>query len=72
MIVNVTVSENDLLSIWAFGIGMLNWKNESNHSTIAALDKAIEICATRNGLSSVYEKICEMGKAEISARVDPS
>ena len=69
---NATVSENDLLSIWAFGIGMLNWKNESNHSTIAALDKAIEICATRNGLSSVHEKICEMGKAEISARIDPS
>lgn len=69
---NTTVSENDLLSIWAFGIGMLNWKNESNHSTIVALDKAIEICATRNGLSSVHEKICEMGKAEISARIDPS
>jgi len=69
---NARVSENDLLSIWAFGLGMLNWKNESTHSTIAALDKAIEICATRNGLSSVHEKICEMGKAEISARIDPN
>lgn len=50
----------------------MNWKNESNHSTIVALDKAIEICSTRNDLSSVHEKICEMGKAEISVRVDPS
>ena len=67
-----SVSENDLLAIWAFGLGILNWKNDSNHSTIAALDKAIEICAKRNELSSVHEKICKMGKAEISARVDPS
>lgn len=50
----------------------MNWKNDSNHSTIAALDKAIEICAKRNELSSVHEKICKMGKAEISACVDPS
>lgn len=69
---NASVSENDLLSIWAFGLGILNWKNESDHSTIAALVKSIEISASRNGLSSVNEKICEMGKAEISARVDPS
>lgn len=48
----------------------MNWKNDSNHSTIAALDKAIEICAKRNELSSVHEKICKMGKAEISACVD--
>ena len=67
-----SVSENDLLAIWALGLGILNWKNDSNHSTIAALDKAIEICAKRNELSSVHEKICKMGKAEISARVDPS
>lgn len=69
---NASVSENDLLSSWAFGLGVLNWKNESDHSTIAALDKAIEICAKRNDLVSVHEKICEMGKAEISVRVDPS
>lgn len=69
---NTNVSEKDLLSIWAFGLGMVNWKNESDHSTIAALDKAIEICAARNGLSSVYTKICEMGKAEISVHVNPS
>ncbi len=50
---------------------MLNWKNESDHSTIVALDRAIEICAKRNDLSSVHEKIHKMGKAEISARVDP-
>lgn len=67
-----SVSGNDLLTIWALGLGILNWKNDSNHSTIAALDKAIEICAKRNELSSVYEKICEMGKAEISVRVEPS
>lgn len=67
-----SASGNDLLAIWALGLGILNWKNDSNHSTIAALDKAIEVCAKRNELSSVHEKICKMGKAEISARVDPS
>ena len=69
---NASVSENELLSIWAFGLGILNWKNESNHSTIAALDKAIEICAKRNKLPSVHEKKCKMGKAEISVGVNPS
>ena len=69
---DASVSENDLLSIWAFGLGMLNWKNESNQSSIVALNKAIEICAERNNLLSLYEKIGEIGKAEISARVDPS
>lgn len=69
---NASASENNLLAIWALGLGILNWKNDSNHSTIAELDKALEICAKRNGLSFVYEKICEMGKAEISVRVDPS
>lgn len=68
---NASVSEGDLLSVWAFGLGILNWKNESNHSTIEALDKAIEICAARNSLSHTHEKICEMGKAETSVRVDP-
>lgn len=67
-----SVSENDLLSIWAFGLGMLNWKNESNHSSIAALDKAIDICIKRNNLSSLHAKIGAMGKAEISACVDPN
>lgn len=44
---NAEVSENDLLSIWAFGLGILNWKNEADRSVIAALDKALEICAAR-------------------------
>lgn len=69
---NASVSKNDLLSIWAFGLGILNWKDESDHSTIVALNQAIDICAKRNGLISVHEKICEMGKAEVSVRVDPS
>lgn len=69
---NASISENTLLAIWTLGLGILNWKNDSHHSIIASLDKAIEIFAKRNGLSSVYEKICEMGKAEISVCVDQS
>ncbi len=68
---NAKICENDLLSIWAFGLGILNWKNESDHSTIVALDKAIEKYAKRNNTSSVFEKICKMGKAEINVHVDP-
>ena len=67
---NAEVSENDLLSIWAFGLGILNWKNEADHSVIAALDKALEICAARNKIISAYEKMHKMGKAEINVRVD--
>lgn len=69
---NANISENDLLSVWAFGLGMLNWKDVSSHSAIAALVKAIEMCAQRNNILSVYEKMCKMGKAEISVRVDSS
>ena len=67
---NAEVSENDMLSIWAFGLGILNWKNEADHSVIAALDKALEICAARNKIISAYEKMHKMGKAEINVRVD--
>lgn len=67
---NAEVSENDLLSIWAFGLGILNWKNEADHSVIAALDKALEICVARNKIISAYEKMHKMGKAEINVRVD--
>ena len=51
---------------------MLNWENESNHSTIETLDREIEISAKRNGLSVVHDKVCKMGKAEMSTRVDSS
>lgn len=69
---NANISEDELLSIWAFGLGILNWKNESHHSTIEALDKAIEICVKRNNISSGNEKIRKMGKAETSVHIDPS
>lgn len=67
----INVSKDELLAFWAFGLGLLNWKNEAHHSTIAALKRAIMLCAERNGIENIYEEICTMGKAEISVHPDP-
>lgn len=41
-------NREQLLLIWTTGMVLLDWRLEDNHSSIAALQKAIEICALRN------------------------
>ena len=55
------------MGVWAWDTEL---ENEADHSVIAALDKALEICAARNKIISAYEKMHKMGKAEINVRVD--
>lgn len=40
-------NREQLLLIWTTGMVLLDWRLEDNHSSIAALQKAIEICALR-------------------------
>lgn len=48
---NVKLKESELLSIWAIGMGLLDWRNKDNHATIHSLQRAVELCAEKMELS---------------------
>ena len=62
---NAILKEEELLYIWAICIGLLDWRNEDNHVTIYSLQRAIELCAKKNGIEHIYNKLKEYGMAYI-------
>lgn len=64
-------SEEQLLLTWTFGIGMLDWKNEGNYSSIAGLKHAIFRNAEQNGIDITEENLKEIGQAEVYCYNDP-
>lgn len=68
---NNIFSEEQLLKLWAFGIGMLDWRNDSNHSAIAGLRHAICKNAEKNNVDVNKEKLGEIGRAELQCYNDP-
>lgn len=64
-------SEEQLLLMWSFGIGMLDWRNEGNYSSIAGLKHAICKNAEQNGIDITEENLKEIGKAEVYCYNDP-
>lgn len=62
---HASITSKDLLAIWAFGLGIMNWKNESDHTMISELYSAIELCAEKNHINSLRNQMYKMGKAEI-------
>ncbi|WP_046180959.1 ATP-binding protein [Domibacillus tundrae] len=58
------VSATDLLSIWSFGIGTLNWQGGYERCYLEDLKKAILIAAERNNISSLNKKLEVLGQAE--------
>lgn len=68
---NVKLKESELLSIWAIGMGLLDWRNEDNHATIHSLQRAIELCAEKSGIKCIYNKLREYGAAYIDLVSDP-
>lgn len=64
------ILEEELLYIWTIGIGLLDWRNEDNHVTIYSLQKAIELCAKKNGIGHIYNKLREYGTAYIDLVLD--
>ena len=65
------MSKTELLFIWAIGIGLLDWRNEDNHSIIYSLQKAIELCAEKARIKSIYIKLREYGPAYVDLASDP-
>lgn len=68
---NVKLKESELLSIWAIGMGLLDWRNEDDHATIHSLQRAIEICAEKSGIECIYNKLRRYGEAYIDLVSDP-
>ena len=59
-------NREQLLLIWTTGMVLLDWRLEDNHSSIAALQKAIEICALRNGYCDIHSDLSLLGPAYIT------
>lgn len=64
-------NREQLLLIWTTGMVLLDWRLEDNHSSIAALQKAIEICALRNGYCDIHSDLSLLGPAYINLMRDP-
>jgi len=62
---NAQLKEGELLSIWAIGMGLLDWRNEDNHAAIHSFQRAIELCAERTANNSIFDRIREYGAAYI-------
>ena len=63
--------KKQLLTIWAIGIGLLDWRNEDDHASISALQRSIEICATKNGILDIKKDLSKLGPAYIDLLTDP-
>ncbi|MCW6658934.1 hypothetical protein NHG25_00385 [Aerococcaceae bacterium NML191292] len=63
--------EKQLLTIWAIGIGLLDWRNDGDHDAISALQRSIEICATRNGIIDIKKELLKIGPAYIDLSAEP-
>ncbi|MCR8969792.1 hypothetical protein [Facklamia sp. 7083-14-GEN3] len=63
--------EKQLLTIWAIGIGLLDWRNEDDHYAISQLQRSIETCAGKNGLSNIKKEMLKLGPAYIDLSTNP-
>ncbi|MMZ49480.1 hypothetical protein D1872_111790 [compost metagenome] len=60
----IELSEKDLLTIWSFGIGVLNWHNEHDRCYLQDLKTALCYAAERNNITSIGDKLNDLGSAE--------
>ena len=63
--------KKQLLTIWAIGIGLLDWRNEDDHASISALQRSIEISATKNGILDIKKDLSKLGPAYIDLSTYP-
>lgn len=59
------LKESELLSIWAIGMGLLDWRSGDNHAAIHSFQRAIELCAEKTANNSIFDKLREYGAAYI-------
>lgn len=65
------ITETSLLTIWGFGMGLLDWRDEYTHSTIYALQCAIEKRASDICLSNIRNNLLTIGPAYMDLASDP-
>ncbi|UHA73274.1 ATP-binding protein [Paenibacillus sp. 481] len=64
----IETSETDLLTIWSFGIGALNWHDGYERCYLQDLKKALCLAAQRNGINSISDKLEGLGPAEYNVQ----
>lgn len=70
MLESENLSQEELLSIWAFGIGCLDWRNDIDQSYLSDLKKAIIIASKRINID-ITRELALLGKAESACISDP-
>lgn len=63
--------KKQLLTIWAAGIGLLDWRNEDDYDSIYSLQRAIEICATKKGIIDIKKDLSKLGPAYVDLSSNP-
>lgn len=64
MLETKNVPEQDLLALWAFGIGAFSWQNGIDRCYLSDLRIAILTVAERNGILNLADRMEKMGPAE--------
>jgi len=64
--------KSQLLSLWAIGIGLLDWRNEDDYDAISSLKRAIEKCAKSNEINDIKKQLEKLGPAYIDLTSDPA
>lgn len=64
-------NSEELLKIWSFGIGILNWNNDIDNASIAALKKAIIKNSLENHIDDIEESLKKIGNMEFECIEDP-
>ena len=67
-----SADRRNLLELWSIGVGLLNWKDESQHATICSLQNTIEVCAERSGFIGIKKELEKIAPAYIDLSYDPS
>ena len=68
---NGEYDKQQLLTAWSLGIGLLDWRNEDDHDAISALQRAIEVVATKSGIIDIKKELTKLGPAYIDISADP-
>lgn len=65
------LSREELLKLWGFGIGILDWRSDVNESYLSALKNAIIKNSNRNNILNIEDSLKKMGNIEFESEGDP-
>lgn len=64
------LNKDELLKLWAFGIGILDWRIDINKSYLASLKNAIIRNSNRNNILGIEDELKKMGSIEFGCIED--